>query len=119
MWPQCLGGPDRIGEPQQSPARRKAVIRETKGRRRLRASAALVFKFRAASYLPFLGAFLSSFLAFFFIQSLLYDVSSTLTAWFKLRGLAAPATCSSARYKWCAEESQEKSRQRQKNPRSG
>jgi hypothetical protein len=31
-----------------------------------------IFKFSAAGYLPFLGAFLSSFLAFFFIQWLLY-----------------------------------------------
>jgi hypothetical protein len=38
------------------------------------------------SYLPFLGAFFSSFLAFFFISRLLFG--------FRVRGLAAPATCS-------------------------
>src|SRR5215469_14704445 len=34
------------------------------------------FNFAAAGYLPFLGAFLSSFLAFFFIQWLLCDCGS-------------------------------------------
>src|SRR5262249_40832978 len=78
-------GPVTVAERQEKAAK-------ARGQRRL------CFKFGPASYLLFLGAFLSSFLAFFFIQWLLCDFNSHADCVVPVPGLAAPATCSSARY---------------------